>query len=184
MGEPSLLARASGEVEPRAALLRFTATALLACAVAAALLDAASTYVVVASGRGQEGNPAVAALVNGQPLWVFPCAVLLLVPLPFLPELPRLIVSAGFVAGHGVCALSNLALLRTGSAPLSGWMPVWTLVVAPALSGVSLLAILKLGAPRRGAGPRAIVWLVCYALYIVGLEAVFWMAGRLLTEHG
>ena len=161
----------------RAEVLWAVGMVMLALAGAAALTDAASTYVIVSEGMGREGNPAVAALVNGQPLWVFPCALLLLAPLPFLPELPRLIAAIGFTAGHGVCALSNLALLGTGSAPLSGWMPFWTLLAAPVLSALSLLAILKLAAPRGRPGLRSLAWLAVYALYIIGMDVAFWLLG-------
>jgi uncharacterized BrkB/YihY/UPF0761 family membrane protein len=40
-----------------------------------ALLDALSTYVVVASGVGVEANPAVADVINSNPAAVFPLAL-------------------------------------------------------------------------------------------------------------
>ena len=84
-------------------------------------------------------------------------------------------------AGHGACALSNLALLDTGRALLSGWMLLWVLVAAPALSGISLLLILKLSAPRQRRRSRSIIWMLSYACYVVGLECLFWLLGGVLA---
>ena len=167
----------------RAEFLWVLGMVLLGLAGAAALLDSATTYIIVSEGLGREGNPALAALVNGQPLWVFPCAMLLLAPLPFLPELPRLVAASGFAAAHGTCALSNLALLVTGSAPLSGATQLLAFIALPALSALYLTALLKLAAPRGTPALGSLAWLAVYALYIVGMGFAFRLLGGALGSQ-
>jgi len=70
--------------------------------------------------------------------------------------------------------------LGTGSATLAGWMPFWALLAAPALSALSLFAILKLAAPRGRPALGSLAWLAVYALYIIGMGFAFRLLGGAL----
>ena len=54
---------------------------LVAAFFLVAFLDALSTYVAVATGRGAEANPAVADVINNNPAAVFPLALISASPL-------------------------------------------------------------------------------------------------------
>ncbi len=63
---------------------------------------------------------------------------------------------------------------------VNGWMPFWALLAAPALSALSLFAILKLAAPRGRPALGSLAWLAVYALYIIGMGFAFRLLGGAL----
>lgn len=67
-----------------------------------AFLDALSTYIAVASGRGVEANPAVADVVNSNPVAAF--------PLSLISAAPMFIATA--VAEGLACKLSNMLRVK------------------------------------------------------------------------
>jgi hypothetical protein len=110
---------------------------LIAALFVLALLDAATTYVIITLGVGAEANPAVAHIVNGNPAAVFPLALIsAAVPavavcatveltrrLPAWPRIMamRLATSALFVmiTWRVAAIVNNILVIAAGAAPLA-----------------------------------------------------------------
>jgi hypothetical protein len=167
----------------RRAKLPLIGAAMLTAACALALTDAVSTYFVLTTGVGYEENSIIRALVDRYPICLIFGVVLLLAPMFFLPELPRLTVAVGFIAGNGLCAANNVMLLTLNRAPVLENISVWTIMALAGGLAAAFFVVMKLTALRSQPLGRSLAWLGAYLLYSGAGHFLVWLIGNCLENR-
>jgi hypothetical protein len=155
--------------------------ALALAAIAAAALDAWTTYYFIAHDLGFEANPVLAPLARHSLIWI--PAYILAQPLliPMVPDVCRQSFATGFLVAGLLCGINNLCGIYAGRYILVDLFGFPVLVAVSVLAGMAAFVyqLVSNGADRDlirrsvAAGAR---WIVIFC----AMDATFYLVAQLL----
>lgn len=155
--------------------------ALTIAAIAAAALDAWTTYYFIAHGLGSEANPILAPLARHSLVWI--PIYLLAQPLliPVMPDVCRQSFATGVLAAGLICGINNLCGIYGGRYILVDVVGFPAIVAITVLLGVLVFAYQLLSKEAgRELVLRSLAIAVCWIVILVAVDAAFYLVANLL----
>jgi hypothetical protein len=155
--------------------------ALTIAAIAAATLDAWTTYYFIAHGLGTEANPVLATLARHSLIWIPIYLLAQPILIPAMPDVCRQPFATGFLAAGLLCGINNLFGIYAGTYIVVDRLGFPAIVTICMLLGL-LTFIYQLFSKGTGRelALRSLVIAACWIIVFIALDAMFYLAAQLL----